>query len=100
MDNPKVQVVMRLFKQLSNWNNWTALTPIYMAHAEEDNQMPYCQALELYNLLAARSSEVHFHTDKIAWLIQQMDMGHILYSIQKMLQMSTTLLPEEMYDEE
>lgn len=98
--NPKVQVVMRLFEQLSNWDNWTAKTPIYMAHAVEDDQMPYCQALELYNRLAARSSEVHFHSDKVAGLLQQIGLSHLYYSIEKMLQMSTTLLPEEMYDEE
>ena len=100
LSNPKTQLVMKLFEQLSSWNGWTPQTSVYLAHAEEDNQMPYSQALELYNKLAAHSSLVHFQREKINWIVQQVGLGHVLYSLQKVLQMCVTELPEEMYDEE
>ena len=98
--NPKMQVVMKLFEKLSNWSGWTPKTSVYMAHAEKDDQMPYSQAMELYEQLAARSNRIHFQTDKIHWIIQKTGLAHIIYSGQKVLQMSITERPEEMVDEE
>ena len=51
--SPKTQVIMDLFRRLTDWGDWMPQHDIYMVHAINDDHMPFQQANEFYELKKA-----------------------------------------------
>ena len=51
LNHPKTVALLNAIRKQYNWDNWTPSADIYLTHSPNDKNIPYEQALELYEQL-------------------------------------------------
>ena len=51
LNHPKTVALLNAIRKQYNWDNWTPSADIYLTHSPDDKNIPYEQALELYEQL-------------------------------------------------
>lgn len=98
---PKTIALLEVLKEQGNYDNWQPQTDVYMAHAENDDQIPYTTVRSIYEKLqtTGATAKKHMHWLRVPIstdpLINKVG-SHYGVSIEAMLYMVLAYEPKDM----
>ncbi|MBR1517680.1 MAG: hypothetical protein IJ620_06025 [Bacteroidales bacterium] len=103
LQSPKTQALLQVLREQGDWSGWQTQHDIYMAHAQEDDNIPYATVRNIYNQLRQQAGS---QKDRIHWLevdtehdiaTNDLKLGpHYGPSIEAMLLMALAYEPKDM----